>query len=79
MAFRFEDLGTSGDGLGDVDDTLAYETDDTLELSHQEEAAKEVDGGGAKGKQGSVGKKRELEVRVPDGVGNITMFGVGWE
>lgn len=58
MAFRFEDLVSSGqgDGSGEVDATLTYETDDTLELSHQEEARKEEED------EGSIGKKRKLEV-----------------
>ena len=59
MAFRFE-LNTSGDGLGEVDATLTYETDDTLELSHQEETGKE--GEEERTREGPVGKKRALEV-----------------
>lgn len=54
VAFRFEDLSS----LSDVDATLTYETDDTLELSQQEEeAGKEED-------EGPVGKKRKLAAEV---------------
>jgi hypothetical protein len=65
VGYRFEILNSAGE----VDATLTYETDDTLELTQQEEAAEEHAHQEEEGGDGeSIGKKRRQEVgmRVPE-------------